>query len=645
MSPQPSDNAAMLRAMLNQSHDLLLLVDPVSQQIVEANATTERSLLFTRERLLEMRITDLATSMQDMFFWDEISSGQITEISAMASEWQRQDGAMLPIEMSIRMQQDQQRTLAIVVAKDASSHKAVEDELAKMTSALRATLEATADGILVTDLRGSISNINHRFARIWQLPEALLNQHDDQQIFAFIESQLQQPESYHQRLDELFAAPTTDGFDTLTLTDGRVIERYTKPQYLGADVIGKVFSFSDVTARVKAEQDLLAAKNQAEQANRAKSEFLSQMSHELRTPLNAILGFAQILQEELSDEHREFTGHILKAGWHLLGLINEVLDLAKIEAGRLSVNIEDFDILGVVRETLSLAAPIASKYGVNVSNKAGSAPASTIRADSTRVKQMVLNLVSNAIKYNRPNGQVTLSIEYPSSKMLRLVVADTGIGMSEADLARLFQPFSRVGDKQNEVEGTGIGLAFTQKLAGLMQGDIGVSSVEGVGSSFWLDLPLAEAAPSAGITEAKAESAESSLPAGKSYTVLYIEDDPMSTYLMRSVFKTLPGTTLLTAPSPQQGLELAQAHNPDLIISDINLPGMTGLELRQQLAAHPSTAQTPVFALSANAMPEDINQGLRAGFQRYLTKPLSIRELTAAMREVLGGGEAFSGKQ
>lgn len=640
MSLHPADNAAMLRAMLNQSHDLLLLVDPASQQIVEANATAENSLLFRREQLLGMRITDLATSMQDMFFWDEISSGQITEISAMASEWQRQDGAMLPIEMSIRMQQDKERTLAIVVAKDASSHKAVEDELAKMTSALRATLEATADGILVTDLRGGISNINHRFARIWQLSEELLNQHDDQQIFAFIESQLQQPESYHQRLEELFATPTADGFDTLTLTDGRVIERYTKPQYLGADVIGKVFSFSDVTARVKAEQDLLAAKNQAEQANRAKSEFLSQMSHELRTPLNAILGFAQILQEELSDEHREFTDHILKAGWHLLGLINEVLDLAKIEAGRLNVNIENFDILGVVRETLSLAAPIASKYGINVSDKTGTAPTSTIRADSTRVKQMVLNLVSNAIKYNRPNGQVTLTIEYPTTKMLRLVVTDTGIGMSEADLANLFQPFSRVGNKQNEVEGTGIGLAFTQKLAGLMQGDIGVSSVEGVGSSFWLDLPLAETAPKPAIAAAAAESAESSLPAGKSYTVLYIEDDPMSTYLMRSIFKTLPGTTLLTAPTPAQGLELAQAHNPDLIISDINLPGMTGLELRQQLAAHPCTAQTPVFALSANAMPEDINQGLRAGFQRYLTKPLNIRELTAAMREVLEGDTA-----
>ncbi len=640
MSLQAADNAAMLRAMLNQSHDLLLLVDPASQQIVEANATAENSLLFRREQLLGMRITDLATSMQDMFFWDEISSGQITEISAMASEWQRQDGAMLPIEMSIRMQQDKERTLAIVVAKDASSHKAVEDELAKMTSALRATLEATADGILVTDLRGNISNINHRFARIWQLSEELLNQHDDQQIFAFIESQLQQPESYHQRLEELFATPTADGFDTLTLTDGRVIERYTKPQYLGADVIGKVFSFSDVTARVKAEQDLLAAKNQAEQANRAKSEFLSQMSHELRTPLNAILGFAQILQEELSDEHREFTDHILKAGWHLLGLINEVLDLAKIEAGRLNVNIENFDILGVVRETLSLAAPIASKYGINVSDKTGTAPTSTIRADSTRVKQMVLNLVSNAIKYNRPNGQVTLTIEYPTTKMLRLVVTDTGIGMSEADLANLFQPFSRVGNKQNEVEGTGIGLAFTQKLAGLMQGDIGVSSVEGVGSSFWLDLPLAETAPKPAIAAAAAESAESSLPAGKSYTVLYIEDDPMSTYLMRSIFKTLPGTTLLTAPTPAQGLELAQAHNPDLIISDINLPGMTGLELRQQLAAHPCTAQTPVFALSANAMPEDINQGLRAGFQRYLTKPLNIRELTAAMREVLEGDTA-----
>lgn len=635
MSVFNANQAAMLRAMLNQSHDLLLLVDPASQQIVETNATTERSLLYSREQLLAMRITDIATSMQDMFFWDEVSSGQITEISTMESEWQRRDGALLPIEMSIHMQADTDLPLAVVVARDASSHKAVEDELAKMTSALRATLEATADGILVTDLSGRIININHRFARIWQLPEALLNQQDDQQLFAFIDAQLPDPQQYHQRLDELFATPRADGFDTLTLTDGRVIERYTKPQFLGSSVIGKVFSFSDVTARVRAEQDLLAAKNLAEQANRAKSEFLSQMSHELRTPLNAILGFAQILQEELADEHQEFTNHILKAGWHLLGLINEVLDLAKIEAGRLSLSIEDFDIRGVVRESLALAAPIATKYGINVSDKTALANYPTVKADAIRVKQMVLNLVSNAIKYNRPNGQVTLSIEYPTPKMLRLVVADTGIGMSEDDLARLFQPFSRVGNKQNEIEGTGIGLAFTQKLAGLMQGDIGVSSTEGVGSSFWLDLPLADQATetvSAIATNSAQPAAESQ---GRTCTVLYIEDDPMSTHLMRGIFKTLPGSKLLTADTPEQGLELAQANHPDLIISDINLPGMSGVELRQKLAEHPATSTTPVFALSANAMPEDVNKGMEAGFQRYLTKPLNIRVLTEAMREVL----------
>lgn len=632
----------MLRAMLNQSHDLLLLVDPVSQQIVETNATTENSLLYSREQLLAMRITDIATSMQDMFFWDEVSSGQITEISTMESEWQRQDGAMLPIDMSIHIQADTDTPLAVVVARDASSHKAVEDELAKMTSALRATLEATADGILVTDLNGRIININHRFARIWQLPETLLNQQDDQQVFAFIDAQLPEPHLYRQRLDELFATPHADGFDTLTLTDGRVIERYTKPQYLGSSVIGKVFSFSDVTARVTAEQELLAAKNLAEQANRAKSEFLSQMSHELRTPLNAILGFAQILQEELTNEHREFTDHILKAGWHLLGLINEVLDLAKIEAGRLSLNIEDFDIRAVVRESLSLAAPIASKYGVNVSDNTKTMAVTTVKADVTRVKQMVLNLVSNAIKYNRPNGQVTLSIEYPTPKMLRLVVSDTGVGMSENDLAKLFQPFSRVGNKQNEIEGTGIGLAFTQKLAGLMQGDIGVSSTEGIGSSFWLDFPLqdqaAEAAPVAAVPPGKAANANSS----RICTVLYIEDDPMSTHLMRSIFKTLPGSTLITAHTPELGLELAQAHHPDLIISDINLPGMSGVALRKKLAEHPATAGTPVFALSANAMPDDVNKGLAAGFQRYLTKPLNIRALSDAMREVLSGGSPAS---
>ncbi|MFO1380714.1 MAG: ATP-binding protein [Chitinivorax sp.] len=623
----------LLRALLDQSHDILIVVDPATLQLLEANARATSSLLYAHEELLALQITDLASSMQDIFFWDEVASGQITEISALAGEWQRKDGALLPIEMSLRMLQQDGRTLALVVARDASANKAVEDELAKMTSALRATLEATADGIMVTDLSGNISNINHRFANMWRIPQALLEQQDDQKLFVFLQSQLHDPQAYQTRLDELFRTPTADGFDTLMLNDGRVFERYTKPQYLGSAVIGKVFSFNDVTARVLAEQELIAAKNQAEQANRAKSEFLSQMSHELRTPLNAILGFAQILQEELSSEHQEFVDHILKAGWHLLGLINEVLDLAKIEAGRMSVNLEPVDLPAIVAECVALSMPIAGKYQVRIVNHTRGQQVPKAMADATRVKQMVLNLVSNAIKYNRSDGQVTLSIEQPSgSQRLRLIVSDTGIGMSQADLDRLFQPFSRVGNKQQIVEGTGIGLAFTHKLAEMMGGDIGVSSTEGVGSSFWLDLPRQEP-ETAAASPAAMPAAE---PAASGWNVLYIEDDAMSTHLMRSVIKGLPDAALQLAATPAEALELARQTRPRLIICDIGLPGPAPAELLLQLRTASGDQRTPVIALGASNLQQDIDAALAAGYQRYLSKPMNIREIAAALRQILG---------
>ena len=619
----------LLRALLDQSHDILIVVDPATLQLLEANARATSSLLYAHEELLALQITDLASSMQDIFFWDEVASGQITEISALAGEWQRKDGAQLPIEMSLRMLQQDGRTLALVVARDASANKAVEDELAKMTSALRATLEATADGIMVTDLSGNISNINHRFANMWRIPQALLEQQDDQKLFVFLQSQLHDPQAYQTRLDELFRTPTADGFDKLMLNDGRVFERYTKPQYLGSAVIGKVFCFNDVTARVLAEQELIAAKNQAEQANRAKSEFLSQMSHELRTPLNAILGFAQILQEELGSEHQEFVDHILKAGWHLLGLINEVLDLAKIEAGRMSVNLGPVDLPAIVAECVALSMPIAGKYQVRIVNHTRGQQVPKAMADATRVKQMVLNLVSNAIKYNRSDGQVTLSIEQPSgSQRLRLIVSDTGIGMSQADLDQLFQPFSRVGNKQQIVEGTGIGLAFTHKLAEMMGGDIGVSSTEGVGSSFWLDLPRQE--PEAAAANPAAD------PAAGGWNVLYIEDDAMSTHLMRSVIKGLPDAALQLAATPAEALELARQTRPRLIICSIGLSGPAPAELLQQLRTASGDQRTPVIALGASNLQQDIDAALAAGYQRYLSKPMNIREIAAALRQILG---------
>jgi PAS domain S-box-containing protein len=396
----------------------------------------------------------------------------------------------------------------------------------------------------------------------------------------------------------------------------------------------------DNTAAQAARRALEEAKDAAEGANKAKSEFLSSMSHELRTPMNAILGFAQLLQTDpdqpLSATQKESVDQIARAGWHLLQLINDVLDLAKIEAGKIEAILDDVTLDDVMGECLSLVAPLADKHAIELVDQA-SASGLHVHADYTRLKQVVLNLLSNAIKYNRPNGSVALEVG-AADGVCEIAIVDTGVGLTAEQISRIFEPFTRVALHRDEIEGTGIGLTITRKLVALMGGEIGVSSTPDEGSRFWVKLPLskAEPVPIAMPATATGEPAVKARARGPGQTVLYVEDNPANLALVEYVLRQRrPHLRLLSAHNGELGLSIAEAERPDLIILDISLPNMDGYEVLSILRSRPEMRGTPIFALSANAMQSDINRGLAAGFDDYLTKPIDVTRLLHTIDDLL----------
>jgi signal transduction histidine kinase/ActR/RegA family two-component response regulator len=387
-----------------------------------------------------------------------------------------------------------------------------------------------------------------------------------------------------------------------------------------------------------ANSELELAIEEARNANQAKSAFLSSMSHELRTPLNAILGFAQILAADnlptTPEQKKEFSGHILKSGRHLLTLINEILDLAKVEAGALTLSMEPVGLAEVLAECRTMIGPQAATRGIHVHFPDNAA--ALVQADRTRLKQVLLNLLSNAVKYNREGGEVVVECTPCGPDRLRLSVRDTGMGLRPDQVAALFQPFNRLGQENGTQEGTGIGLVFTRRLVEMMKGEIGVTSTPGVGSTFWIELsaaaPLVQLAapvqPDAGQAASVPSGAEPRL-------ILYIEDNPANLRLVQEILSFRADLRLLSAPDGHAGLALAHMHRPAIILLDLNLPGMNGFEVLAQLRRDAATAHIPVVALTANAMPHDIERGLSAGFTRYLTKPIDIEQFNEAINGVL----------
>jgi signal transduction histidine kinase/CheY-like chemotaxis protein len=386
--------------------------------------------------------------------------------------------------------------------------------------------------------------------------------------------------------------------------------------------------------KARMEAEILRRSKELQEANRrlraadvAKSEYLSRMSHELRTPLNAILGFAQLLEmDELREGQQESLGYILSAARHLLALINEVLDIAAIEAGRLALSLEPVAVADVVSETVSLIRPLADEQGIVLVSPAQTA-GEYVLGDRQRLKQILLNLLSNAVKYNRPAGSVHLTCEQVAGDRLRIKVTDTGLGIPPEGFERLFVPFDRLESKESPIEGTGLGLPLSKGLAEAMGGTLELASVPQQGSSFWVELPLAEAPElGAGQEAGSAPEQGKAEPTGPALTVLYIEDNVSNLQLVERVMQRR-GIALISAMRPQLGLDLAGEHRPDLVLLDLHLPDMPGQEVFRRLQANPKTADIPVVVLSADARPSLITDMLQRGVRAFLTKPLDVREL------------------
>ncbi|WP_051304542.1 PAS domain-containing hybrid sensor histidine kinase/response regulator [Chitinilyticum litopenaei] len=627
--------------LLEHSPQCLLLVDSGDQRIVHANPATEAMLNYPPGGLQGRLITDIETGLNELFFWEEVAAGEYRPLYSVRSEYLRRDGTILPVERSVRPIHHEERVYLLIASHDISSVLMQEQLCARSAALLSTTLEATVDGLLVTALDGHIEHFNHRFAELWSLSPKLL-EGNDQGIRAAIVAQLQNRSEFEHWWRHLLEHPEQEVTHIVRLRDGRVIELASRPQKMNDKPIGRVTSFHDITRIKQHEADLLDARDQAQAANQAKSEFLSHMSHELRTPLNAILGFAHLLRDDASEGNREMIGHILSAGQHLLGLINEVLDLASIEAGRLQIKPEPVDLAVIIQECLMLVRPLASARQITLTPPQLATGQYWASADPKRLKQMLINLLSNAIKYNRPEGSVGLTLVPADTSFWRITVSDTGVGLSREELAQLFQPFSRVGEHQHDIEGSGIGLAFTRKLALLMHGQIGVDSTPGRGSRFWIDLPAsAPATPRASQGNSEASAA------AQSAKVLYIEDDELSQRVLQSVFaKRRPQFCLLVAGTLGDGLLLLEQAQPDLLLLDLHLPDGQGLPLLQAVRATNAGRTVPIIALSGDADPAQAAAALESGFAGYLTKPLQIDialqhidDMLAALR-VAGRGEA-----
>jgi len=382
--------------------------------------------------------------------------------------------------------------------------------------------------------------------------------------------------------------------------------------------------------------DLQHAMERAEAASRAKSEFLSHMSHELRTPMNAILGFAQIIEmSNPTAQQLKWAGEIRRAGDHLLQMIEDLLDLARIEVGKLSIRLEALELEPVLAESLGIMRPLITARGLHLQLDPSGCAGHRVQADRLRLRQVLVNLLSNATKYNRPQGSITVHCRETATGV-RLSVSDTGAGISADRLAGLFRPFERLGAELGAVEGTGIGLALSKQLADMMGATLGADSVVDVGSNFWIDLPRANGEPAPDTAPVAAPLAMRAAP----FDVLYIEDNRSNVDVMVAFLAPHAHVRLRTAARGDAGLAMAGERRPDIILLDIHLPGMDGYQVLQRLRADPALRDIPVIALSADAMPHDVQRGLAAGFDRYIAKPVNLNELLSAIDMLLGDGRA-----
>jgi PAS domain S-box-containing protein len=563
----------------------------------------------------------------------------------------RKDGSRFPALVSVTALRDTYDAIIgyLLIGTDNTLRNRFESEQKRLDQRLRdqqfytrSLIESNIDALITTDPSGIISDVNKQM-------EALTGCTRDELIGAPFKNYFTDAERAEAGINRVLSETKLTNYElTARARDGKeTVVSYNATTFYDRDrTLQGVFAAArDITERKILDQALQetnlalqGAKLTAEKANLAKSDFLSSMSHELRSPLNAILGFAQLMESGTpppTPAQRQSIDQILQAGWYLLVLINEILDLALIESGKLSLSREPVSLTEMLSECRGMIEPSALKNGIGLTfPRFDDAP--FIKADRTRVKQVLINLLSNAIKYNRAGGTVEVICTMYDGQRTRIGVHDTGNGLPPEKLAQLFQPFNRLGQESGSEEGTGIGLVVSKRLVELMGGEIGAESTVGVGSVFWIELRSTHAprlvAP---VSEPKAAMPARAHTGAPLHTLLCVEDNPANLMLVEKLLERRPDIRLLVAKDGIGGVEMARAARPDVILMDINLPGISGLVALGILAEDAETASIPVIALSANAMPSDIEKGLAAGFFRYLTKPIKVNEFMDTLDSAL----------
>ena len=562
----------------------------------------------------------------------------------------RKDGSRFPALVSVTALRDAEGAVIgyLLIGTDNTARQQIEEERTKLDQRLRdqqfytrSLIESNMDALMTTDAQGIITDVNKQMS-------ALTGCTRDELIGAPFKGFFTEPERAEAAIKQALTEGKVTNYElTARNRDGvETTVSYNASTFYDRDrkLQGVFAAARDITERKRLDLvlreknlELEDAKVVAEKANRSKSDFLSSMSHELRSPLNAILGFAQLMESASPPPSVMQKGNIdqiLQAGWHLLKLINEILDLAKIESGKLSLSSESVSLEEVMAECQSMIEGQAQKRGIQTSFPTFEQPCYLL-ADRTRLKQILINFLSNAIKYNREQGSVIITYSPQPSGRFRVSIRDTGKGLSADKLSQLFQPFNRLGQEASGEEGAGIGLVVANQLVSLMGGTIGVESTEGVGSTFWFELTGASA-PELVVADAHQAPKVRQAPLGsRPRNVLYVEDNPANMKLVEQLVARHPDLRLIGATTGQAGVAKARESLPDVILMDINLPDISGIDALRILRQDPITAHIPVIAVSANAMPHDIQRGLQAGFYRYLTKPIKVQEFMETLNNAL----------